>query len=151
MEKWVLRRDNQFDYFQENCLFLSTCQRRSQKCPVYLKLLWIGNFSLKFEKQVKSNVKNCFLAVEPRVIYQTCKILPSIHKDAVPTIQQSLVVYQYVCRCVCQYVGRTSSRLQVKITQHILKLIRNKEKPTKVLPKRNCKTKSPLNQFRIGM
>ena len=31
-----------------------------KKCPVYLKLPWIGNISRKFEKQVKSNVQNCF-------------------------------------------------------------------------------------------
>ena len=122
-----------------------------QKCPVYLKLPWIGNMSLKFEKQVKSNVKNCFSAVEPRVIFQTRKILPSIYKDVVPTTQQSLVVYQYVCRCDCRYVGRTSLRLQERITQHIPKSIRNKEKPTKLLPRRNCKTKTPLNQLECGL
>ena len=75
------------------------------KCPAYLKLPWIGNISLKFEKQVKSNVTNCFSAVELRVIFQTRKILPSIHKDAIPTTQQSLVVYQHVCRCNCRYRG----------------------------------------------
>ena len=103
-----------------------------QKCLVYLKLPWIGNISLKFEKQVKSNVQNCFSAIQPRVIFQTRKSLPSFHKHAVPTIQQSLVVYQYVCRCDCRYVSRTSIRLQERITQHIPKSIRNKEKPAKV-------------------
>ena len=29
--KWLHRSDNQFDYFQENYPFLSTCQRRSTK------------------------------------------------------------------------------------------------------------------------
>ena len=50
-----------------------------QKCPHVhnnLKLPWIGNISLKFEKQVKSNVQNCFSAVEPHVIFQTRNILP---------------------------------------------------------------------------
>ena len=60
-----------------------------QKCHVYLILPWIGNISLKFKKQVKSNVQNCFSAVQPRVIFQTCRILPSFHKDAVLTLQQS--------------------------------------------------------------
>ena len=81
--------------------FYQSVKEGPQKCPAYLKLPWIGRISLKFEKQVKSNVKNCFLAVEPRVIFQTRKILPPIHTDAVPTTQQSLVVYQYVCRCGC--------------------------------------------------
>ena len=118
-----------------------------KKCPVYLKLPWIGNISRKFEKQVKSNVQNCFRAVDPRVIFQTRKILPSIYKDAVPITHQSMVVYQYVCRCDCRYVGRTSLRLQDRINQHIPKSIRNIENPTKVLPKRNCKITTPLNQL----
>ena len=79
--------------------FYQPVKEDPRKCPVNLKLTRIGNISLKFEKQVKSNVQNCFSVVEPRVIFQTRKILPSIHKDAVSTTQQSLVVYQYVCRC----------------------------------------------------
>ena len=102
-----------------------------KKFPAYLKLPWIGNTSRKFEKQVKSNVQNCFRAVDSRVIFQTRKILPSIYKDAVPITHQSMVAYQYVCRCDCRYVGRTSLRLQDRINQHIPKSIRNKENPTK--------------------
>jgi len=52
-----------------------------------------------------------------------------------------MVVYQYVCRCDCQYMGRTSLRLQDRINQHILKSICNNKKPIKILPKRNCKEK----------
>ena len=91
--------------------FYQPVKEGPQKCPVCLRLPWIGNISLKFEKQVKSNVKNCFSAVEPRVIFQTRNILPSIHKDAVPTTQQSLVVYQYVCRCDCGGNGGGTTRL----------------------------------------
>ena len=115
------------------------------RCVVYLKLPWIGSISRKFEKKVKSNVQNCFRAVDPRVIFQTRKILPSIFKDAVPITHQSMVVYQHVCRYDCRYVGRTSLRLQDRINQHIPKSIRSKENPTKVLPKRNCKITTPLN------
>ena len=98
-------------------------KKRPKKCPVYLKLLWIGNISLKFEKQAKPNVQNCFRAVDPRVIFQTRKILPLIYKDAVPITHQSMVVYQYVCRCDCRYMGRASVLLQDKINQHIPKSI----------------------------
>ena len=55
-----------------------------KKCPVYLKLPWVGSISRKFEKQVKSNVQNCFRAVDPRVIFLIRKILSLIYKDAVP-------------------------------------------------------------------
>ena len=42
---------------------------------------------------------------------------------------------------------RISSRLNKKITHHIPKSIRNREKPTKVLPRQNCKAKTPLIQL----
>ena len=71
--------------------FYQPVKEGPQNCPVYLILPWIGNISLKFEEQVKSDVQNCFSAVEPRVVFQTRKILPSIHKDAVPITKQSLL------------------------------------------------------------
>ena len=64
-----------------------------------------------------------------------------------PITHQSMVVYQYVCRCDCRCVGRTSLRVQDRINQHFPKSIRNKQNPIKVLPKRNCKTTTPLNQL----
>ena len=112
------------------------------KGPVYLKLPWISNISLKFENKIKSSVKHCFRTVEPRVLFSTRNILPSIHKDAVLSIQQSMVVYEYVCRCDCQYVGRTSLRLEERINQHVTNFIRRKQQPTKILPKRKCKIRS---------
>ena len=39
-----------------------------QKCPVYLKLPWISNSSLRFESQIKQAITNCFFAVNPRVV-----------------------------------------------------------------------------------
>ena len=42
-----------------------------EKCPVYLRIPWLGSVSTRFEKQVKSAVKQCFSAVEPRVVYST--------------------------------------------------------------------------------
>ena len=77
------------------------------KCPVYLKLPRIGNFSLKFENKIKSSVKYCYRAVEPRFLFSTRKLLPSIHKDAVPSIQQRMVV----CECV-RLSGTWAAHLQ---------------------------------------
>ena len=113
-----------------------------QKCPVYLKLPWIGKISLNFEKQTKIAINRCYQAVEPRIIFTTRKILPAIHKDVLPSLQRSTVVYQYVCRCDCRYVGRTSQRLQDRINQHIPRCIRNDKRPTKNLPNRECKITS---------
>ena len=79
-----------------------------EKGPVYLKLPWIGNISTKFENQCKTAISSCFGPVKLRVVFSTRKMLPTVRKDVVPTKQQSMVVYQYVFRCDCRYVGRTS-------------------------------------------
>jgi len=41
----------------------------SEKCPVYLSLPYIGPTLTKFEKQIKTAVKTCFAALEPRVFF----------------------------------------------------------------------------------
>ena len=63
-----------------------------QKCPVYLKLPWIGKISLNFEKQSKIAINRCYQAVERRIIFTTRKILPAIHKNVLPSLQQTMVV-----------------------------------------------------------
>ena len=108
-------------------------QEEPGKCPVYLKLPWIGNISTKFEKQCKTSVSSCFVAIKLCVVFFTKKMLPTVRKDVVPTKQQSMVVYQYECRCDCRYVGCTSQRLQDRIKQHIPKAIRNQTQPDRDL------------------
>ena len=70
-----------------------------ERCPVYLKLPWIGNVSLKFENQINKAITSCFYAVKPRVVYSTRVMLPSAKRDSVPTTQKSCVVYEFSCRC----------------------------------------------------
>ena len=108
----IILRDNGYPesiidkgIFNKLARFQSLPKFGPTKCPVYLKLPWISNISLKFENKIKFSVKHCFREVEPRVLFSTRKILPSINKDAVPSILQSLVVYEYVCRRDCRYVG----------------------------------------------
>ena len=57
-------------------------------------------------------------------------------------LPQSMVIYQYVCRCDCQYEGRTSQRLQDRINQHIPRCIRSDKRATKNLPNQECKITS---------
>ena len=42
-----------------------------EKCPVCLKLLWIGNVSSEFEDQVSKPITSCYYAVKPCVVYNT--------------------------------------------------------------------------------
>ena len=82
-----------------------------EKCLFYLRLPRLGSVSTRFEKQVKSAVKQCFFAVEPRVVYSTNELLSATNKDALPALQKSNVIYQFSCHCDSQYVlyvGRTS-------------------------------------------
>ena len=110
------------------------------KCLVYLKLPWIGIISHKFENKIKSSVKHCFRAVEPRVLFSTRKTFPFIHKDAVPSIQQSMVVCEYVCRCDYRYVGCTSLRLKERINQHVLILFEESNNQRKSYQSENVKS-----------
>ena len=95
-----------------------------EKCPVYLHLPWLGPVSNRFEKQITSSVKHCYLAVEPHVVYKTNQLLPVAIKDVLPALQNSNVIYQFSCHCDSRYVGRTSQRLQDRIKQHVPKSIR---------------------------
>ena len=102
-----------------------------EKCPVYLKLPWIGNVSSKFENQINKAITSCFFAVKPRVVYNTRVMLPSAKKDSVPTTQKSCVVYEFSCRCEARYVGHTTQRLADRIKQHV---------PTSISSKINCES-----------
>ena len=42
-----------------------------EKCPVYLKVPWIGNVSSRFENQSNKAITSCFYAVKPHVVYNT--------------------------------------------------------------------------------
>ena len=110
-----------------------------EKCPVYLKLPWIGNVSSKFENQISKAITSCSYAVKPRAVYNTRVMLPSAKKDSVPTTQKSCVVYEFSCRCEARYVGRTTQRLADRIKQHVPTSIRTKNTTTREQPPRMCK------------
>ena len=117
-----------------------------EKCPVHLRLPWLGSVSTRFEKRVKSAVKQCFSAVEPRVVYSTNELLPATNKDVLPALQKSNMIYQFSCRCDSRYVGRTSQRLQDRIKQHVPKSIRSCSSSQKrLLPARRCKSSTETN------
>ena len=95
-----------------------------EKCPVYLHLPWLGLVSNRFEKQITSSVKHCYLTVEPHVVYKTNQLFPVANKDVLPALRNSNVIYQFSCHCDSRYVGRSSQRLQDRIKQHVPKSIR---------------------------
>ena len=67
---------------------MNQCRRPTQlgskKCPVYLHLPLLGNLSMRYEMQIKTAVKRCYFAVEPRIVYTTRQYLPAAQKDVLP-------------------------------------------------------------------
>ena len=117
-----------------------------EKCLVYLRLPWLSSVSNRFEKQVKSAVKQCFSAVEPRVVYSTNELLPATNKYVLPALQKSNVIYQFSCHCDSRYVGRTSQTLLDRIKQHVPKSIRScSSSQNRLLPARRCKSSTQTN------
>ena len=116
----------------------------ADKCPVYLHVPWLGNVSMRYEKQISSAVKRCYFAVKPRAVFTTRQLLPPTKKDVLPSHHCSYLVYLFVCHCDSRYVGRTSQRLQEHIKQHIPKFTISTSR--KSLP-RQCKANNSPRQF----
>ena len=95
-----------------------------KKCPVYLRVPWIGKPSTNLEKEVKTAVESCYGSVSTRLVFTSKHMLPVAHKDVLPAIQKSFVIYEYKCHCDSRYVGQTSQQLQDRIKQHVLQWLR---------------------------
>ena len=139
----VFFRYNVKDKKDINSLFI-IC---AEKCPVYLKLPWIGNVSSKFENQISKAITSCYYAVKPRVVYNTRVMLPPAKKDCVPTTQKSCVVYEFSYRYEARYVGRTTQRLANRIKQHVLTSTRKKSNTVREQPPLICKKSNSKINF----
>ena len=124
-------------------------------CPVYLHLPWLGNILMKYKMQIKTAVKRCYFAVEPRIVYTTRQLLPVAKKDVLPAFHQSNIVYQFLCHCDSRYMDCTSQRLQHRIKHHVPKTILQKHisqdrstlaRPSK--PIRSFKTETSFSAIR---
>ena len=74
-------------------------------------------------------------------------MLPSAKKGSAPTTQNICVVYDFLCRCEAQYIGRTTQRLADRIKQHVptsisMKNTMIREQPLFVRKNSNSKMKS---------
>ena len=55
-----------------------------QKCPVYLRLPWLGGICERFTKQITQTVQRCYFSFIVYVVFHTKSILVSIRKDVPP-------------------------------------------------------------------
>ena len=70
------------------------------------------------------SVYRCYFAAELRVVFTTCRLLPTTKKDVLTAFQHSNIIYQYLCHSNSRYVDRTSQWLLDGIKQHVPKSIR---------------------------
>ena len=120
-----------------------------KKCPVYLHIPWIGNVSMKFEKQITSAVKRCFFSVEHLLFSTPDSSFQRLRKTCyVPSHRHSNVIYQFLCHCDSRYVGRTSQRLEERIKQHVPRSITNpRTSANRQSLSRSCKNNTRPQQF----
>ena len=113
-----------------------------EKCPVYLRVSWIGKPPTNLEKEVKTAVESCYSSVNIRLVFTSKRMLPVARKNVLPITQKSPVIYEYKCHCDSWYVGRTSQRLQDRIKQHVPQWLRQQlTRPRRSQPYRSCKRK----------
>ena len=75
-----------------------------EKCPMYLRVPWIGKPSTNLEKEVRTAVESCCGSVRTRLVFTSKRMLPVARKHVLPTTQKSLVIYEYKCHCNSRYV-----------------------------------------------
>ena len=87
----------------------------------------MGEASTKLSNRVKAAVGNYFASVNSRVIFTLKSILPTAHKDVLPTTKKSNFIYEFqCCPCDSRQVSCTLQRLEGRIKQHVPKCIRSK-------------------------
>ena len=129
------------------------------RCPVYIRLPYIGTLSQMYKKRITDAVRRCFYSVNLRVILTSKPILQSAVKDVLPSMNRSNLVYLFSCCCESKYVGRTSQRLQSRIKQHIPKNIlkvlgtnkKPKSKPSSAIAQHLLKNISCGKQYQPSM
>ena len=55
-----------------------------EKCPVYLRLPWLGDISDSFSRQISRSVQDCYYSSNLRVVFKTKPILVPNGKDVLP-------------------------------------------------------------------
>ena len=98
----------------------------------YGNVMFILNFLrlVLFAEKVASLMYRCYHAVKVRSIFTSKTAFKSLHKDVLPILKPSLLIYKFNCRCNSAYIGRTCQRLEIRIRLHISRSILNRGRLT---------------------
>ena len=58
--------------------FVLSTLHTMNKCPVFLRLPWLGTLLFRLENKTKASVEKCFFAVGQHVIFTSLPLLPAI-------------------------------------------------------------------------
>ena len=72
----------------------------------------------------------CYHDVNLRPIFTTRTAFNSTHKDKLPIFKQSNLIYKFVCRYSSINIGMTCQRLEVRVRQHIPRVLLSKGRLT---------------------
>ena len=97
-----------------------------KKCPVYLRLPYLGKISLRFAQNISKAVEEVYCSTKLRVIFKTRTCISQNTKGKSPTNQQDNVIYKYECYCESVYVGKTTQQLRQRINNHVPRTFLNK-------------------------
>ena len=101
-----------------------------RRCPVLLRLPWKGkSVSENLEKKVRRTVEPVFRTCEVRFCFTSKPMFPASVKDVIPAHQKSNVIYLFECLCGHRYVGKTTQRLEARMSQHVPAALRNTHMP----------------------
>ena len=94
--------------------FHKTKVASAQKCPIYLRLHWLGDISDCFAYQISACVRKFYFSSNLCVVFRTRTALPSERCSPHPQ-HSSALIYSFGCVCGLKYIGRTNQRLDARI------------------------------------
>ena len=85
-----------------------------KKCPIYLKLPWLGDCSTRFDNRISHNIdiiiSSAFPALKLLCCFSSRSTFSTTNKDVLPLTTLSNLVYSFTCVCERRYVP---SNLQI--------------------------------------
>ena len=90
-----------------------------KRCPIYLKLPWLGDISTRFESHISNLVSNAFPALRLFCCFSSRFAFSTTNKDVLPVHNLSNIIYSFTCDCERRYTGKTTQRLMERVKQHI--------------------------------
>ena len=94
------------------------------KKSIFLQVPFYGDKSASsLKNSVSALFSRYFPAAQPFILFRTTSIPARSPKDRLPVACSSSLVYKFSCDCGAVYYGRTSRRLEVRVREHVPKLL----------------------------